>query len=124
MAVLFYGKISSINYKAGTASITIPDRENQVILAVPFLAAFYEMPKPGTTVAALFEEVNGQIGKGVILGPLFLGSNLPGESGPGIFYKQFSDGSGIKYTPEFSKMEINAQKIVVEELEYKVLTQR
>lgn len=124
MTVLFYGKISSINYKTGTASITLPDRENQIIQAVPFLSASYEMPQPGTTVAVLFEEVNGQIGKGVILGPLFLGTNTPGESGPGIFYKQFSDGSSIKYTPDSGKMEINAQKIVVEELEYRVLTQR
>lgn len=123
MATLFYGKISSVNYGSGTASITLPDRENQVIEAVPFLAMFYEMPKPGDTVAALFEELNGQIGKGVVLGKIFLSSNTPGKSGAGIFYKQFSDGASMMYSPASQEMEFTTKKVVVDELVYKTLTQ-
>ncbi len=124
MTSLFYGKISAINYKAGTAGITLGDRENQVIQNVPFLSAFYEMPRPGDTVAVLFEELGGQIGKGVILGKIFLKGNAPKESGPDIFYKQFSDGSSVKYDPSVGELEINTGKLIVDELVYNTLTQR
>lgn len=123
MATLFYGSISTINYGAGTASIALPDRESQIISDVPFLAAFYEMPKPGDVVAVLFEEINGQIGKGVILGKMFLQGSEPKESGKGIFYKEFTDKSGIKYNPDKKEMEISVKKISVDELVYKTLTQ-
>lgn len=123
MASLFYGKISTINYGAGTAGVTLADRENQVIQEVPFLSIYYEMPKPGDTVAVLFEEIGGQIGKGVILGKIFLSGNAPKETGPGIFYKQFTDGNSIKYNPFSQELEVNTPKMVVNELVYKILTQ-
>lgn len=124
MVSLFFGKISTINYKAGTAGVTLADRENQVIQDVPFLSMAYEMPKPKDTVAVLFEEIGGQIGKGVILGKIFLSGNPPGESGPDIFYKQFTDGASVKYTPETQELEVNTQRLVVDELVYQTLTQR
>ncbi|MCM1543287.1 MAG: hypothetical protein NC121_18800 [Blautia sp.] len=124
MASLFYGKISAINYGSGTAGVTLADRENQVIQDVPFLSAFYEMPNPGDTVAVLFEEIGGQIGKGVILGKIFLSGAPPGESGKGIFYKQFTDGASIKYSPDSQELEVKAGKLVVDELLYTTLTQR
>jgi phage baseplate assembly protein gpV len=117
MAELFYAKISSINYKKGTADVTLQDREDQVIENVPFLAGFYEMPEPGDVVAAIFEDMDGQIGKGVILGSMFLSKNRPKESGKGIFYKEFSDGACIRYTPETGTLEVTADKLVVRELE-------
>ncbi|MGN0338663.1 MAG: hypothetical protein ACI4EE_14310 [Lachnospiraceae bacterium] len=124
MATLFYAKISSVNYSEGTANVTLADREDQVISAVPFLSMFYEMPKPGDTVAALFEENGGQIGKGVVLGKIFLENNKPGASGADIFYKQFSDGACMKYTPASGEMEFKTNKLLVDELVYKKLTQR
>lgn len=124
MVSLYYAKISTINYKAGTAGVTLRDRENQVIQDVPFLSAFYEMPGPGDTVAVLFEEIGGQIGKGIILGKIFLSGNPPGESGSGIFYKQFTDGASIKYSPSAQELEVKTRKLVVDELLYNTLTQR
>lgn len=124
MAKLFYGKVSSINYGSGTACITLPDRENQVIQGVPFLSMFYEMPKPGDTVATIFEEISGQIGKGVVLGKIFIGGNAPGDSGPDIFYKKFTDGSSMKYTPSSQELELNVKKVIVDEVVYKTATQK
>lgn len=123
MATLFYGSISTVNYEGGTADITLPDRENQIIQNVPFLAAFYEMPMSGDIVAVLFEDIDGQIGKGIILGKMFLQGNAPKETGKGIFYKEFSDGAAVKYTPKMEQLEISTKKIIVEELVYKTLTQ-
>ncbi len=124
MVSLFYGRISSIDYAAGTANIVLQERENQVVQEVPFLSICYEMPGSGDVVAVLFEEVDGQIGKGVVLGRMFLADNKPGESGAGIFYKQFTGGAGVKYTPETGELEIRVKKVVVDEIEYGTATQK
>lgn len=124
MVELFYCKISTINYTAGTANVTIEERENQMITGVPFLASCYEMPKVGETVAVIFDTTGGKIGRGVILGNFFSRMNQPGESGEGLFYKEFSDGSSIKYDPSSKSMELTVKKIVVDEVEYKKATQK
>lgn len=121
---LFYAKISAINYAAGTASVTLGEREGQVITGVPFLSLCYEMPEIGETVAVIFDDTQGEVGRGVILGTIFTKANPPGESGKGIFYKQFSDGVSVKYDPSDQSMEITAKKIVVDEVEYGKATQK
>lgn len=124
MTELFYGKVSSVNYSSGSANITLQDRENQVIQGVPFLSMFYEMPKPGDVVAVLFEDIDGQLGKGVVLGKIFAGGNTPRECGPGIFLKEFADGASIKYTPDLMELELNLKKVIVDEVEYRTATQK
>lgn len=124
MAELYYCRISSVDYGSGTANVSIQERENQVVTGVPFLSWAYEMPTAGDMVAAIFEESYGRIGKGVILGPIFANGNRPGVSGAGIFYKEFADGASVKYDPANKCMEITAEKLVVEELEYKNATQK
>lgn len=124
MATLFYGSISTINYEAGTASIALTDRENQIIQDVPFLSAFYEMPETGDIVAVIFEEIDGQIGKGVILGKIYLQGNIPKETGKGIFYKELGGGAAVKYSQETEELEVTTKRIIVDELVYKTLTQR
>lgn len=124
MVTLFYGRISSIDYDSGMADVALQERENQVIPGVPFLSMYYEMPQPGDVVATLFEEIDGQIGKGIVLGRLFMDGNKPGETGAGIFYKQFTDGAGVKYTPEKKELEVRVKKVVVDEIEYTTATQK
>lgn len=123
MATLFYGKISTVNYGSGTADIALPDRENQVIQDVPFFSSEYYMPGSGDIVAVIFEEIDGQIGKGVILGKIFLQDNAPKVSGKGIYYKEFPGNAALKYDQGSETMEITAKKIVVDELVYRTLTQ-
>jgi hypothetical protein len=116
MATLLYASISSTDYAAGTASVSIPDREGQVIKAVPFIATCYDMPSPGDTVAAVFEEVGGELGKGVILGRIFNTQNKPSGGGQGVFYKEFSDGARVSYSPNEKKMSITAENLVINKL--------
>ncbi len=123
MATLFYGKISTVNYESGTANIALPDRENQIIQDVPFLASEYYMPGSGDMVAVIFEEIDGQIGKGVILGKIFLQDNAPKVSGKGIYYKELPGNAALKYDQGSETMEISVKKIVVDELVYRTLTQ-
>lgn len=123
MATLFYGKISTVNYESGTANIALPDRENQIIQDVPFLASEYYMPGSGDMVAVIFEEIDGQIGKGVILGKIFLQDNAPKVSGKGIYYKELPGNAALKYDQGSETMEISVKKIVVDELVYRTLAQ-
>lgn len=121
MATLFYAKISAIDYDDGTASVSLSDRENQIIRSVPFLSSVYEMPKPKDTVAVIFEEINGQIGKGVILGKIYCMDNRPSESGADIVYKEFPDGTKARYSVETSELEIDSDKFVANEIKAKKL---
>ena len=123
MAELYYCKISSVNYASGTADVTIPDHENQVVTTVPFLAWAYDMPNAGDLVAAIFKKTGGRIGRGVILGKIFSGANLPKINGAGIFCKEL-DGAAIIYSSSDKCMEITAKKLIVEEVEYKKATEK
>mgnify|MGYP004504533515 CR=1 FL=1 len=114
MATLVYAKISTIHYANGSADIALQDRENQVILNVPFLAWFYEMPKAGDIVAALIEEANGRIQKSVILGKIFIGENTPKNTGKDMFCKEFADGANMKY--KAGECQFNMDRVRVNEL--------
>lgn len=123
MATLFYGTISTVNYERGTANITLPDRENQIITDVPFLSSEYIMPGSGDMVAVIFEEIDGQIGKGVILGKMYLAGNVPKVSGRGVYHKDLPGGAAVDYKQASGEMEISAKKVIVDELVYRTLTQ-
>ena len=117
MVELYYCKVSSVNYGAGTANLTVEDQENQVITNVPFLAGTYDMPGIGDMVAAIFSRTGGKIGRGVVLGKIFSKGNRPRMSGPGVFFKEFTDGSYISYNPSDKSMTITADKINVKKIQ-------
>ena len=119
MARLYFAKISAINYDAGTADISIMEHESQVINDVPFLADAYEMPKIKDTVAVLIESENGNMDKGVIIGPVFAPDNKPEETGKGIFYKKFQDGASVKYDSASKTITVEAEKIEIKSADVK-----
>lgn len=116
MAKLYYARISKINYEKGMADIVIEEHENQVVNDVPFLAGYYEMPKVKERVAVLLEYTQGDIDKGVILGPIYSAEKEPNKSGKGIFEKRFQDGTNIVYDESSKTMEISAKCVKVKEL--------
>ena len=116
MAKLYYARISSVNYKKGTASISIEEHENQVIENIPFMANTYEMPKTKERVAVLLEYLNGDVDKGVILGPIYSAEKLPHKTGKEIFEKCFEDGTSIVYDQKNKIMEITAENVKVKKI--------
>lgn len=116
-AEFLLGKISAIQYGAGTADIAIPERSNVVMPSVPFLSTFYDMPKVGDMVACIFSEDNGRLGRGCVLGRLFSSVNPPQESGADKFFMKLPDGTIIRCSG--SEMEITAAKVKVKELNAK-----
>lgn len=68
MAQLFFCTVSKVNQENATADIAITELENMVKTDVPILDTVYNIPVPGETVVALFDDANGKLQRGVILG--------------------------------------------------------
>ena len=114
------GRISTIDYARGMASVIYPDRNNEPSPEFPFFSMAYEMPKVDDLVVVLL--LANSTAKGFILGVPWSTSNVPVESGKGIFYKQFSDGAYVRYDSNTKEMEVSAERVklkhlTVEELE-------
>ncbi len=106
------GKISTINYKAGTASVTYTDRNSETSPQFPIFSATYEMPEIDDTVVVLMLPNSGT--KGFIVGVPFSSRNVPEVSGAGIFYKKFRDGTKIIYNPATKTLSVDAEEIKLE----------
>ncbi len=105
------GKISTIDYARGTASVVYTDRNNEPSPNFPFFSFAYEMPKADDTVVVLL--LPNSTTKGFILGVPWSGAKIPDESGQGVFYKKFSDGASVKYNAKTKQMEVTAGRIVM-----------
>lgn len=70
------GRISSIDYAAGMARVTYPDRGGAVTPPLPMLAEQYHMPQVGDLVLVA-DLSNGA--QGVILGKFWTKKNVPAE---------------------------------------------
>lgn len=68
MSGLFFCTVSSVDYGKATADVVIPEREDMIKTGVPIMDTVYHMPSPGETVIAIFDDVNGCIQRGVIIG--------------------------------------------------------
>ncbi len=64
--VIRVGKIHTINYASGTASVVYNDRNNQPSPQFPFISFAYDMPKVDDTVVVLL--LPNSTSKGFILG--------------------------------------------------------
>ena len=103
------GRISSINYKNGTAQVVYKDRDNMVTGDIPFLANEYLMPKVGDMVVVLHMKNSSKAG--VIIGPIYNDDNRPGISGKNKFIKEMTDKACMK--AEGGKLTISADDIVL-----------
>lgn len=107
--VIRVGKIHTINYASGTASVVYNDRNNQPSPQFPFLSFAYDMPKVDDTVVVLL--LPNSTSKGFILGVPWSVKKKPSGGGAGIFYKEFPDGSHIRYDSKAKTMDISAPNI-------------
>lgn len=102
---LLTGRISSIDYAAGTACVVYADRDNAVSAPIPFLAAEYQMPAVGQLVHVL------QTGaRRLILGRAWSDANRPPASGEGVYHKAF-DAAGraaLHYDAATGALELRA----------------
>jgi len=118
--IIRIGKVSTINYAAGMASVVYTDRNNEASPSFPFFSMAYEMPKVDDTVVVIM--LPNSSTKGFILGVPFSGKKIPAENGQGIFYKEFHDGTSILYNPKTNNMEISTKKITLKAVSADSLT--
>lgn len=68
MARLFFCTVSTVRMDNATVDVMIEELEGLMKTNVPVLDTVYNMPVPGDTVVALFDEQRGKLQRGVILG--------------------------------------------------------
>ncbi len=106
------GRVSTINYEAGTASVTYTDRSGETSPPFPIFSGTYEMPGIDDTVVVIMLPNSGS--KGFIVGVPFSGRNVPEVTGAGIFCKKFRDGTKIIYNPATKALSVDAEEIKLE----------
>lgn len=84
------GRVSSINYSAGTARVTYADKDGTVTKEVPFVANNeYNMPKVGDMVSVTCNS-NGTVAA-TIGGSTWNDNNRPYEGYEGLYRKEYSN---------------------------------
>lgn len=114
MDLVRIGKISTIDYQRGAASVVYTDRNNEPSPSFPFFSFAYDMPKVDDTVVVLL--LPNSTTKGFILGVPWSGGRIPPESGPGVYYKEFPDGAYVKYDVGLKQMEVGAANILLKDV--------
>ena len=90
--VLRIGKISSVNYKNGTARVTYEDRDGSTTNELPFLAWVYWMPKIAERV--LVGHLSNGSASAVILGPIWGEDHRPAEYGDDLYRQEMCGTPG------------------------------
>lgn len=106
------GRISSVNYAAGTARVVYSDRDNAVTQEFPILAnGAYEMPKVDDMVVVA--HLTNAPSAGVILGKFWNGANVPTEGKRGIVRKDIDNGKCvIRYDSEHTTAKVNCDGMI------------
>lgn len=86
------GRVSGINYKAGTISVVYEDQDGSVTKDVPMLSHEYFMPEVGMQVAVC--HLSNGVEYATCMGPFWNEENPPQESGPGLWRKDVSRTNG------------------------------
>ena len=92
MDTLRLGKISTINYKDGTARVLYTDRDNAVTAELPLLSFEYRMPSVDDFVLVCHLPNGGAAG--IILGPVWNDNNRPPEGKEGLYRKDLDKNAG------------------------------
>ena len=114
--VLRIGKISSINYKNGTAKVTYEDRGGDTTPELPFLAWEYWMPRVGDQV--LVGHLSNGSASAFILGPVWNAAHRPYAYGSGYYRKDLShkaNTAAIIYDDSSGQLKIRASSIALED---------
>ena len=112
MDTLRLGKISTINYKDGTARVLYTDRDNAVTAELPLLSFEYRMPAVDDFVLVCHLPNGGAAG--IILGPIWNENNRPPEGKEGLYRKDFDKTAGkcfLRY--DGSELQIVAPKLTL-----------
>lgn len=106
------GKVSSINYDKGLVAVVFEDKDNIVSDFIPLLSFEYKMPEVNDLVVCAF--LSNGVQRGICLGKYYNNTNLPNESGKGIYYKNLFNEGFFKYDNNNKTLILKAENIVLE----------
>lgn len=104
--ILRIGKISSINYKNGTARVAYEDLGTGATSEMPFISWIYWMPRVGDQV--LVAHLSNGTSRAVIVGPVWHGDARPYEGAEGLYRFEYSNTQNKafeKYTDKDGKFQ-------------------
>ena len=90
--VIRVGKVSAIDYQAGTVRVVYHDKDDSVTRPIPMLSPEYKMPEIGDQV--LVVHLSNGTEAGVVLGRPWSDKNRPPESGAGLYRKDLGRAIG------------------------------
>ena len=112
MDTLRLGRISTINYKDGTARVLYTDRDQAVTAELPLLSFEYRMPAIDDFVLVCHLPNGGAAG--IILGPVWNDNNRPPEGKEGLYRKDLDKTPGkcfLRYDAATGTLEIKAPNL-------------
>lgn len=86
------GKISAIDYAAGTVRVVYHDQDDAVTPSLPLLSGEYHMPEVGDAVLVL--HLSNGMEAGVVLGRCWSDKNKPPEGKAGLYRKDLGRTPG------------------------------
>lgn len=104
------GKISSVNYVAGTVRVAYSDFDDMVSKEIPVLSFEYDMPNVGDSVFVAYYAS----GRGICIGKYYNSNYIPPEPGANIYKKEFENGAYIKYDRDSNTMTLKADNVVID----------
>lgn len=107
------GRVSSVNYEAGTVDVILRDEEDSVRHGLPVFSAEYQMPGINDMVVVIFQSNSGSRDQGYVVGTPFSEANRPKISGKGVYFKKLSPTAYIQYDPREDELTIAAGKVSI-----------
>lgn len=85
------GRISSINYAAGTVKVVYLDKSDKGTAELPLFCGQgeYQMPKVDDQVLVL--HLSNDSSMGIVMGRFWSAKTVPPRSGPGVYQKTFNE---------------------------------
>ena len=112
-AIVQTGTVNTVNYAAGTVSVSFVDIPNSGANDLQMFGPVYKMPDVGDEVACLFLDNNPA--RGFCLGKPFSEGSPPPVSGEGIFYVDLFGEGFIKYDSSSKTLTLHAAHVVTEQ---------
>lgn len=119
METVRFGKISSVNYEAGTVRVVYHEKDDCVTSEIPLLSFEYMMPEVDDAVLVL--HLSNGAEAGVVLGRPWSDENKPPEGSQGLWRKDLDREAGkgmLRYKD--GTLTIKMNKVVLEAKELTV----
>lgn len=124
METIRIGRVSALNYEAGTARIFYSDKNNNTTKELPLLCAEYYMPEVDDLVMVC--HLPNGTEAGIILGRYWTDVNRPPEGKRGLYRKDVSRTAGkamLRYAEDESRADIVMPNIHMKTTEFHMETE-